>query len=155
MVWEGDCRPRPSSSLLPHTARLNSQPDGPSSSFPVPQGALSGSIQCSQHVSTVGILRTQPRRHCWPPPRHRADKSPEVVPLTNGREPQTSGTARSPQISSVLRISATGGAIQLPADMALITRALQTFYHQNVNIESCDGDAQRGCTLKGATALHV
>lgn len=143
-----------------HCLFFLTQPDGPSPSFPVPQGALSGSIHCSQHVSTVafvhaGSLHTQPRHHHWLWPRHRADKSPEVVPLINGREPQTSRTAPGLQISSILHVSVTGGAIQLPADMALITCTLQTFYHQNMNIERCDGDAQRGCTLKGATALDV
>lgn len=76
--------------------------------------------------------RSQPQHHCWLSLVHRTDKSPEVVPLINGRELQTSRTAQGLQISSILYISVTGGPTQLLADMVLITCVLQTFHHQNM-----------------------
>lgn len=127
VAWDSENRLSPSSSLPPPAARLNSRAlkvrsvgslsshkDPPSGPWMTPSNAHSMPSPLPSFFQANLTHRLQHQHHPSLSPVRRADKSPEAVPLMNGRELQTSGHSGGPQISSVLHGSATGGPTQLP-----------------------------------------
>lgn len=119
----------PSSSLPPHAARLNSQAlkvrsvgssysykDPPSGPSMTPSNAHSMPTLLPSFFQANLTHRLQHQHHRSLSPVRRADESPEARATNERQGAPNIRTPRGPQISSVLRGSATGGPTQLPVD---------------------------------------